>query len=223
MRARTSTTLFLTTWICVGMMMLTGCSHPLVIKNFDSYLAFGATNVERPLKVGIDTDSGESEHECSGWNFPINWPGFLIFTPAWHGYNYKGAYTIHCTLTNSRNTEAFHEFQIPIALDVRHAAINRTWTEIGWLEVSAIAFVGGLIFIDYDESATLLVIEKAEYPLGKYIAQEIVKGINDSDTFSRIDEKYSPDERRDWVDTDRRKPSRELAIDRRWSTILRLL
>ena len=44
--------------------------------------------------------------------------------------------------------------------------------------VSAIAFMGGLVFISYDDSVTPLVSEKIEAPIGKYIAQEIVKRIN---------------------------------------------
>ena len=120
----------------------------------------------------------EAAHEGSGCNFLVNWPGFLIWTPAWNGYIYKVKYTINCTLTKGANKETIDQFKIPIALNIRHAAINRTWTEISWLEVSAIAFVGGLVFISYDESVTPLVSEKIETPIGRYIAQEIVKRIN---------------------------------------------
>lgn len=215
------------------MMLMGGCAHPLIIKNLDSYRAYGASSLDKPLKMGITTDANEpeqrrlldgvasalggysaqvvmpyvansqkevdvianiyiqTEHKGSGWNFLINWPGFLIWTPAWHGYIYEVKYTINCTLTKGGSKEAIDQFRIPIALDVRHAAINRTWTEISWLEVSAIAFVGGLIFINYDESVTPLVSEKVENPLGKYIAQEIVKRINGSGKFTHIYEKDS--------------------------------
>jgi len=114
-----------------------------------------------------------------GWKL-VNNPGFLIFTPAWHGYIYEVKYTVNCTLTKSGTGETIDQFRIPIALNVRHAAINRTWTELSWLEVSVIAFVGGLAFIAYDESVTPLVSEKVDIPLGKYIAQEIVKRINEN-------------------------------------------
>jgi hypothetical protein len=219
-------------WLCVSMMLMGGCAHPLVITNLESYRAYGASSLEKPLKIGIATDSNEpeqrrlldgiasalggfsaqvtmpyaansqkevdviaaidieTEHKGSGWNFLINWPGFLIWTPAWHGYVYEVKYTIHCTLKKGGSKETIDQFRIPIALDVRHAAINRTWTEISWLEVSAIAFVGGLVFINYDESVTPLVSEKVETPLGKYIAQEIVKRINGSGKFTYI---YSKD------------------------------
>jgi len=228
MKARKSPTLLFTTWLCIGMVLMGGCAHPLAIKNLDSYRAYGASSLDKPLKIGIATDANESEqrrlldgvatalgsysaqvvmpyapnsqkevdviasidiqaeHKGSGWNFLINWPGFLVWAPAWHGYIYEVKYTINCTLTKGGSKETIDQFRIPIALDVRHAAINRTWTEISWLEVSAIAFVGGLIFINYDESVTPLVSEKVENPLGKYIAQEIVKRINGSGKFAHI-------------------------------------
>ncbi|OGW02871.1 MAG: hypothetical protein A2W77_02480 [Nitrospinae bacterium RIFCSPLOWO2_12_39_16] len=231
MEAKKRTTLFVTTWLCVGMILMGGCAHPLVIKNLDSYRAYGVSSFEKPLKIGIATDATEpeqkrlmdgianalggysaqvvmpyqansqkevdfiahvdiqTEHKGSGWNFLINWPGFLIWTPAWNGYVYEVKYTINCRLAKGGTKETIDEFRIPIALDIRHAAINRTWTEISWLEVSAIAFVGGLVFINYDESVTPLVSEKVENPLGKFIAQEIVKRINASGKFSYIYEK----------------------------------
>jgi len=69
-------------------------------------------------------------------------------------------------------------FYIPVVLDIRHAAINRTWTEISWFEVSVIAFVGGIVFVQYDDSVTPLTSEKAAPVVGDYIAQEIVAKLN---------------------------------------------
>lgn len=127
----------------------------------------------------------DAVHDGSGWNFLINWPGFIVFAPAWNGYMYEVKYTVHCMLTKGSTNEVIDEFKLPIALDVRHADINRTWTEISWLEVSAIAFVGGLCFVSYDDSVTPLVSEKIEYPIGKYIASEIVKRINRHGSLTR--------------------------------------
>jgi hypothetical protein len=233
MKAKMSPFLVCTTWLCLGMMLLGGCSHPLAIKNLDSYRAHGVTSLDKPLRIGIASTVSEPEqrrlldgvanalggssaqivmpyapnstkevdvvatidieanHKGSGWNFLINWPGFLVWAPAWNGYIYEVKYTIDCTLTKGGTREAIDQFQIPIVLDVRHAAINRTWTELSWLEVSAIAFVGGIVFVNYDESVTPLVVEKIETPLGKFIAQEIVKRINGSGKFAHIDQRDS--------------------------------
>lgn len=148
-------------------------------------------NSQRKVNVIAHVDM-TTKHEGSGWNFLINWPGFLIFTPAWHGYDYKVRYNINCTLTNAANREKISQFSLPINLNVRHADIDRTWTELSWLEVSAIAFVSGIYFIRYNNSVTPLVSEKVENPIGRYIAQQIVKRINASGEFSYIYEKDHP-------------------------------
>jgi len=228
MKKRMPSVSFVTNLLCVSMVLMGGCTHPLTIKNLSTYQNFGITVFDKPVKIGIVTDATETEektllngvasalgnysaqvimpyqatsqrevdvvahldiesvHEGSGWNFLVNWPGFLVFAPAWNGYIYKIKHTINCTLTKGNTKETIDQFNIPIALDIRHASINRTWTEISWLEVSVIAFVGGLVFISYDNSVTPLVSEKIENPIGKYIAQEIVKRINAHGGFSQI-------------------------------------
>lgn len=118
------------------------------------------------------------EYKGSGWNFLVNWPGFIIFAPALFGYGYKVDYMVDVFLTQASNNEKIDSFTIPISLDVRHAAINRTWTEISWLEVGAIALIGGLAFTQYDAKITPLVMEKIDIPIGDYIAQEIIGRIN---------------------------------------------
>ena len=45
------------------------------------------------VKLDIPT-----EYKGSGWNFLINFPGFLIFTPAWNGYVYKVNHTVDILL-----------------------------------------------------------------------------------------------------------------------------
>ncbi len=51
-----------------------------------------SADVLLPYSVGsskkvdvIANVSVRPEYKGSGWNFLINFPGFLIFTPAWHG------------------------------------------------------------------------------------------------------------------------------------------
>lgn len=228
MKKKIKSVSFVTTLVCVGMVLIGGCAHPLTIKNLSTYQSFGITSFDKLVKIGIVADTTEPEektllngvasalgsysaqvimpyqpnsqrpvdvvahvdiesvHEGSGWNFLVNFPGFLVFAPAWSGYIYEVKYTINCTLTNGATKDTIDQFKIPIALDIRHAAINRTWTEVSWFEVGAIAFVGGLVFISYDNSVTSLVSEKIENPIGKYIAQEIVKHINASGGLTQI-------------------------------------
>jgi len=120
----------------------------------------------------------DSKYEGSGWNFLINFPGFLVFAPAWHGYVYEVSHTINVQLNRGSDNEQIDTFTIPVVLDIRHADIDRTWTEISWFEVGAIAFVGGIIFVQYDDDVTPLLADKISTPIGTYVAQEIVNRIN---------------------------------------------
>jgi len=142
-------------------------------------------NSKQPVDVVANVDI-KSVHEGSGWNFWINFPGFLIWTPAWHGYEYEIKYTIDCTLTKGGSKETISQFVIPIALDIRHAAIDRTWTEISWFEAGIIAFISGFVFMSYDDDVTPLVSEKIESPLGKYVAREIIKNIESRGALSEL-------------------------------------
>jgi hypothetical protein len=228
MKKRMTKLHFVTRILCVGMLILNGCTHSLEIKNLSYYRSNGLTSFEKPVTIGIMTDVSEPEeknlvdgvahalgsssakvlfpynynskqpvdvvahieietvHEGSGWNFLINFPGFLVFAPAWNGYVYEVKHTINCTLTKGATKETISQFKIPIALDIRHAGFNRTWTELSWLEFGVIAFIGGLVFISYDDNVTPLVSEKTETPLGKYIAREITKRIDSHGSLTEL-------------------------------------
>jgi hypothetical protein len=123
----------------------------------------------------IATITIDSNYKGSGWNFLINWPGFLIFTPAWHGYNYNIEHNVSVLISNAESGAKIDSIFTPIDLDIRHAAINRTWTEIGWLEVGIIPLIGGVFFIQYDNSVTPIAHEKAIPVISDFIAQEIVE------------------------------------------------
>ncbi|VGO18067.1 hypothetical protein [Pontiella sulfatireligans] len=125
----------------------------------------------------IATITVNSEYKGSGWNFLINWPGFLIFTPAWHGYNYEINHDFMVLITDGNTGEKINSFAVPVSLDIRHASFNRTWTEIGWLEFGIIPLIGGFVFINYDDNVTPIAHEKAAPIIADYIAQEIVENL----------------------------------------------
>lgn len=114
-----------------------------------------------------------SNYQGSGWNFLINWPGFLLWTPAWHGYDYRAIYNFDADITDMKHNRTLPRLSIPIDLDIRHAAINRTWTEVSWFEWSAIAFIGGIVFTRYDKSVTPLLLDATETHIGDYVSSKI--------------------------------------------------
>jgi hypothetical protein len=83
-------------------------------------------------------------YRSSGWNFIINWPGFLIFTPAWNGYVYYADIMTPVKIQNNRG-DLLQELEVPMTYDIREAEFDRTvWTGVTWLEVSALALFGGI-------------------------------------------------------------------------------
>ena len=127
----------------------------------------------------IATITVYSDYKGSGWNFLINWPGFLVFAPAWHGYNYTIEHDVSVLLTDAKSGVQIDTFTVPIELVIRHADINRTWTEISWLEVGVIPLVRGVFFIGYDDNVTPIAHEKAMPVLSDFIAQEIAGKLPD--------------------------------------------
>lgn len=209
-------------------LFVTGCSHPLTVKNLNSYSNLGMMSLEKRLSIGVIPQTGDihceklvkgvgealgkysadvllpysvgssrkvdvlaninirPEYKGSGWNFLVNFPGFLVFAPAWNGYIYKVNYNVDVLLTRVTDNKKIDSFNLPINLNIRHAAMNRTWTEVSWFEVGAIALVGGVVFIGYDNNVSPLVAEKIKLPIGDYIAQEIISRINNSGDFAYI-------------------------------------
>lgn len=122
--------------------------------------------------------SFQPSYDGSGWNFLINWPGFLIWTPAWHGYVYKVNYLADITITEAKTNKVVETLSVPFKFDVRHADIGRTWTEVGWLEVSIIPFISGFVFTQYDDTVSPLVPHATKDVIADNIAKQVITELN---------------------------------------------
>jgi hypothetical protein len=132
----------------------------------------------------VTTLSVKPKYEGSGWNFLVNFPGFLVFVPALNGYVYHVSYDTNVVLQKTGDDKPVDTFDVPITLNLRHADINRTWTEVSWLEVGVIAFVGGIVFTQYDNSVTPVVMKDLGPQLGDYLATEIMNRVKKSGQFA---------------------------------------
>lgn len=127
--------------------------------------------------------SVQPDYRGSWANFFINFPGFLVWAPAWNGYVYKIDYTIDIVLSRESDNEKIDSWTMPINLNIRQSDISRTWAaEISWFEVGVFALVSGAIYTGYDEDVTPLVLDKIDTPIGDFVAQEIVNRLNNSGT-----------------------------------------
>jgi hypothetical protein len=106
----------------------------------------------------------------------VNWPGFLIFAPAIWGYGYQA--DIQTVVDIARKGDS-----APVRVEAspryyfRQAEIDRTWTEIGWLEVSLIPFIGGFVFMQYDPDVTDQFIQEVSSNYGALVAGRIVAAL----------------------------------------------
>jgi hypothetical protein len=148
------------------------------------YSAGNSAEVDIISKISVSSD-----HKGSGYNFWINFPGFLVWAPAWNGYVYEPSYKVDVNMMRADDNSTIDSFSIPINLDVRHASIDRTWTEISWLEVGAIAFVGGLVFMQYDNDVTPLVDAAIQKPIGDFIAQEMTNRLRNAKGYKELVQK----------------------------------
>lgn len=108
-----------------------------------------------------------------GSNFFVNWPGFLIFVPVIWGYGYIANIETEVTIKWLKEGHSQH-IVIPAKYNFRQAEIDRTWTEIGWLELGIIPLIGGFVFIQYDPDVTDEFISKVSHNYGAYIAKKIL-------------------------------------------------
>ncbi len=110
-------------------------------------------------------------------NFWVNFPGFLIFAPAVWGYGYSADLETMVSIKQLKS-DASQQMTIPCTYKFRQAAINRTWTEVGWLEIGIIPLVGGFAFTGYDPKVTDEFITKVSPYYGPYVATKIISAFS---------------------------------------------
>jgi hypothetical protein len=143
--------------------------NPNVAEVFHPYTSADQDKVDTLLDVSITPRySGRTS------NFFINWPGFLIFAPALWGYGYTARIdtVVNITRLSDRHSQ---QVSVPIKYDFRHAEMDRTWTELGWLEVSLIPFIGGFHMTRYDPDATDEFIKYIAPTYGQYVVRKVLE------------------------------------------------
>lgn len=207
--------------------LISGCTHPMEIKNAEDYFSPPSPPLAKPIKLGVTSSSvtdpknsryvnaiidalqrsgnfervlypysltvnqGQADmlidiavnpkYDGSGVNFWINWPGFLIFSPAIWGYKYTAEIETRVSITDLKNN-ASKQFAIPTHYVFRHADMGRTWTEVSWFEVSVIALIGGIVFTGYDDDITPEFITKVSPNYGAYVSKKIVDALQSAPT-----------------------------------------
>lgn len=133
-------------------------------------------------EIGFEPDvvisiEQRARYRGSGWNLPITWPGFLLFTHAWNGYVYYA--DVHTDiLIHDPDTRLVEErAQLDLTYSMRHCDFGRGfWAASGWWMpgYSATALLSGLVFVGYDKDATDEFHEEIRRPFGDYVAEKIM-------------------------------------------------
>jgi hypothetical protein len=154
-----------------GHRLIHAVGRDLLKYNAQSTTAVDETNEFIDVIANISVVSAQ---RGSGWNYWADFPGFLIWFPTWHGYNYNVMYDIDVTLNDAKTGKLINSMFIPVRLDVKHADISRTWVDgVAWPTLGATALIGGLPHMMYDETVTPLVEQEIAPVLADYVAQQI--------------------------------------------------
>lgn len=101
----------------------------------------GLPSYDPDLILSIDT---HCEYRSSGWNFLINFPGFLVFAPAWNGYVYRADIATDVTIQDV-DGDVLEHAHVLVSYNIREGDADRVvLAHVSWLEVGVLAFVGGI-------------------------------------------------------------------------------
>jgi hypothetical protein len=101
----------------------------------------GISGYDPDLVLSIQT---QCEYRSSGWNFLINFPGFILFAPAWNGYVYRADVATDVAI-HDVDGNALQQAHVPVSYNIREGDADRvTMAQLSWLEFGVLAFIGGI-------------------------------------------------------------------------------
>jgi len=129
-----------------------------------------AYSTTKPVDYMVEVNPAV-DYGGSGANFIVSFPGFLIFTPAWHGYNYKADIYTDVTVTDYNTREVVFRERIHNKYKCAQAEFDRTWTTgTDWLlTLGVCSLIGGCYFTSYDDDITQEFNNTLSRPYGNYM------------------------------------------------------
>jgi len=120
-------------------------------------------------------------YSSSGQNFPVTFPGFLIFTHAWLGYKYYANIDTQSKILD-RKGKVLSEQKITTPYEFRYTGMGRgaTTSLIGWFTpgLGGINIITGIVFaISYDSSGNTDFLDKATPSFKSSISSKVLEQI----------------------------------------------
>ena len=122
-----------------------------------------------------------AEYEGSGWNFPLTFPGFLLFLPAGHGYVYHGHLTTEIDLLDDTAAKLAQTISVPASFEMRHCDFGRAFfAETGWWlpGYGASSALAAFYMMTYDADATQPFHREVAQVWGDYVAEQLIRAVN---------------------------------------------
>lgn len=113
------------------------------------------------------------QYKGKGSNFFVAWPGFAVWAPAWHGYNYSADISTYVKILTPDLEDVLISKNYRTPYRCVQAEFDRTWIEIGWAEFTLCPLIGGIVFTRYDKDITQDFNHELSRPYGNYIARKI--------------------------------------------------
>jgi hypothetical protein len=115
--------------------------------------------------------SAKVDYRGSLWNLPITFPGFLVFTHAWHGYVYGAEAVLEIQVLDPRSGERLASEVVETRFALRHCDRDRGfWASSGWWILVVPSLVAGVVFTGFDEAAIDDFQDAIRQPYGNYLA-----------------------------------------------------
>jgi hypothetical protein len=153
-------------------------AHPAVAELRDEWSwTAHEPGFEPDVVVSIET---RARYRGSGWNFPITWPGFVLFTHAWNGYFYYADVHADIQIHDPVTREVVDHSRLDVTYSMRHCDFDRgVVASSGWwtapVTFTASALLAGLVFTRYDEDATRPFHNRIRKPFGNYVAEQVMR------------------------------------------------
>lgn len=126
----------------------------------------------------------QAEYKSSGWNYLVNFPGGIIFTPAWNGYVYYVNITTNVVICGEDGNE-LNKFTVDTRYSIRHSEFDRTWYPL--FSFNVLNSLGGFYtaFV-YDSDITPEVKADIKTNYSSYIVDKIMNKIKEAETSKRV-------------------------------------
>ena len=118
------------------------------------------------------------DYRGSGWNFPITFPGFLIFAHSWNGYVYHADVETEIEVIDPETFNSIEKKTIKMDYSMRHTDPGRGfWASSGWWTPGwgVTSLIAAPFLVKYDDAATDEFEEEVSRPYGEFIAEKIMQ------------------------------------------------